>query len=65
MLTKAFESKRIKIAFNPMSETFEVADAAIERDPEYVPDITALWADGYRATRASFYADCRRPATSR
>ena len=54
VLTKDFESKRIKIAFHPMSETFEVADAAIERDPEYVPDITALWSDGYRATAREF-----------
>lgn len=54
ILTKSFESKRIKIAFNPISEVFEVTDAAIEKNPEFVPDITALWADGYRATARQY-----------
>lgn len=54
VLTKSFEEKRIKIAFNPVAETFEVADAAIEKNPEYVPDITSLWADGYRATARQY-----------
>src|SRR6188472_4027493 len=49
VLTKAFEEKRIRIAFNPDEETFEVTDAAIEKNPEYVADITALWSDGYRS----------------
>ena len=43
MLTKDFEERRIRIAFRPSDETFEVTDAAIERDPEFIPDITALW----------------------
>lgn len=62
VLTKAFEEKQIKIAFNPMHETFEVNDAAIERDPEFIPDVSALWADGYRATARQFL---RRLAESR
>lgn len=33
----------IRIAFRPSDETFAVTDAAIEKDPEYVPDISALW----------------------
>ena len=51
VLTKAFEEKRIRIAFNPIEETFEVTDAAIEKNPEFIPDITALWSDGYRVDR--------------
>ena len=54
ILTKAFEEKRIRIAFNPAEETFEVTDAAIEKNPEYVADITALWSDGYRATARTY-----------
>lgn len=54
VLTKSFEEKRIKIAFNPLDEVFEVADAAIEKNPEFVPDITALWSDGYRTTARNF-----------
>ncbi len=54
VLTKSFEEKRIRIAFNPLEEVFEVTDAAIERNPEFVPDITALWSDGYRSTARQF-----------
>lgn len=54
VLTKRFEEKRIRIAFRPEDELFEVTDAAIERDPDFIPDITALWEDGYRATVRRF-----------
>ncbi len=54
VMTKSFEKKRIRIAFNPVDETFEVTDAAIERNPEFVPDITSLWSDGYRATARQY-----------
>ncbi len=56
VLTKTFEDKRIRIAFRPADETFEVTDAAIEKDPEFLPDITALWDDGYRPTLRRFLA---------
>ena len=36
----------MRIAFHPQDQTFEVTDAAIERDPDFIPDITALWAQG-------------------
>ncbi|MCV7042826.1 hypothetical protein BST36_25730 [Mycolicibacterium moriokaense] len=54
VLTKKFEQRRIRIAFRPADETFEVTDAAIERDPEFIPDITTLWTDGYRPTVRHF-----------
>ncbi|MGB3356832.1 MAG: DUF262 domain-containing protein [Mycobacterium sp.] len=54
VLTKTFESRRIRIGFRPSDETFEVTDAAIERDPEFIPDITALWTTGYRPTVRQF-----------
>lgn len=56
VLTKSFEDKRIRVAFRPADETFEVTDAAIEKDPEFLPDITALWRGGYRPTVRSFLA---------
>jgi hypothetical protein len=59
VLTKTFEQRRIRIAFRPQDETFEVTDAAIERNPEFIPDITALWADGYRATVRKFVGRLR------
>lgn len=36
-------TERIEIAFDPLHENFEVADAAIRRDRSFVPDISALW----------------------
>ena len=56
VLTKSFEDKRIRIAFRPTDETFEVTDAAIERDPEFIADIAVLWANGYRSTVREFMA---------
>jgi hypothetical protein len=44
-----FSESRIKIAFRPHDCTFEVADAAIENDPEFLADITPLF-DDYKAT---------------
>lgn len=56
VLTKSFETKRIRIAFRPADETFEVTDAAIEKDPEFIPDITSLWKNGYKSTVREFMA---------
>ena len=38
-----YESERIRIAFNPLDEKFEVTSAAIERDKVYIPDISLVW----------------------
>lgn len=38
-----YKSQRIDIAFNPLEEKFEVADAAIRRDPAFIPDISNVW----------------------
>lgn len=40
-----FAAERIAIAFNPLHETFAVADAAIRRDKSYLPNISALWSE--------------------
>ena len=44
VLTKDFKENNIRIAFRPSDSKFEVTDAAIQRDPEYIPDISKLWA---------------------
>lgn len=44
VLTADYKQAVIKIAFRPRDEHFAVADAAIERDPEFVSNITELWA---------------------
>ena len=42
---ESFAEERIQIAFRPLDERFEVCDAAIRKDPTWIPDISALWAD--------------------
>ena len=54
VMTKTFETRHIRIAFRPADETFEVTDAAIERDPEFIPDITLLWDEGFRSRVRTF-----------
>lgn len=39
-----YTEQSIQIAFRPSDASFEVADAAIRRDPEFIPNISALWA---------------------
>jgi hypothetical protein len=43
VLRKNFEREYIQIAFNPLEEKFEVYDAAIKRDKEFIPNISILW----------------------
>ncbi len=43
VLRDTFESEQIQIAFNPLEERFEVADAAICRDKTFIPSISLLW----------------------
>jgi hypothetical protein len=38
-----YRTERIKIAFRPRDKLFAVPDAAVERDPEFIPDISQLW----------------------
>ena len=56
VVAKTFREQHIRVAFHPVDETFEVADAAIRKDPEFVPDITALWVSGYKSTVRAFMA---------
>ncbi|BCZ87271.1 hypothetical protein TthAA37_14810 [Thermus thermophilus] len=43
IVDKNFQKRRLRIAFNPLEEKFEVTNTAIERDPNWVPDISLLW----------------------
>src|SRR5699024_9680686 len=56
IFTKNFEEKRIRIAFKPADETFEVTGAVIEKDAEYIHDITELWQSSYKTRIRSFMA---------
>lgn len=46
ILDEDYRERRIEIAFHPRDGRFEVADAAIRRDPEWIPNISELWASG-------------------
>ena len=41
--------RKITIAFRPRDGRFEVSDAAIRNDPEFLPNVTEIW-DGRRLT---------------
>lgn len=46
-----FSPFKIKIAFRPKDAKFDVADAAIMRNPEFISDISLLWAGEFSRTR--------------
>ncbi len=43
VVDKDYRTERIRIAFRPLDGRFEVTDAAIEKDPEFIPDITDVF----------------------
>jgi hypothetical protein len=43
-----YSKGRVRIAFRPDDATFAVADAATDKDPEFIADISALWVPGQR-----------------
>ena len=56
VLRKSRSVERIRIAFNPLEQRFEVTDAAIERDRSFIPDISSLWVDGLFETASRYVA---------
>lgn len=40
VLNKNFQSKRIRVAFNPQTDTFEIANALTKRDPLWIDDVS-------------------------
>jgi len=41
-----YQQVRLEIAFRPRDGHFEVADAAVRKNPEYIPSISETWAAG-------------------
>lgn len=56
VLSKKFEETTISIAFRPSDEQFEVTDAAIRKDPEFIADITTLWGGSYKTVLREYFA---------
>lgn len=46
ILDANYRARKIEIAFRPRDGKFEVCDAAIRKDPEWIPDISSIWASG-------------------
>lgn len=42
-----YKKKRIRIAFNPLMESFEVCNPAIEKDTKWIPDIAKIFESGF------------------
>src|SRR5262245_21685271 len=43
VVRKDYSESHIRIAFRPTDQTFEVTDAAVENDPEFIPDISDVF----------------------
>lgn len=54
-----YSRERIEIAFNPLVGRFEVADAAIRRDPAFIPDVSKLWGDDFFGLVDQYLANLR------
>lgn len=46
VLDEDYRERQIEVAFRPRDGKFEVADAAIRRDPEWIANISDIWASG-------------------
>jgi hypothetical protein len=46
VVDKDGQRRRITIAFRPRDGRFEVSDAVIRNDPEFIPSVTELWRGG-------------------
>jgi hypothetical protein len=51
VLDEDYQDRQIEIAFRPRDGAFEVADAAIRRDPEWIANISTLWSSGKSSRR--------------
>ncbi|MYH55879.1 MAG: DUF262 domain-containing protein [Acidimicrobiia bacterium] len=49
VLDKNFQHRKIRVAFSPTLEKFEVTNAAIQKNPEYIHDIAKIWDDFFHA----------------
>ncbi|NMB56982.1 DUF262 domain-containing protein [Candidatus Beckwithbacteria bacterium] len=52
-----YEDRKIKIAFNPVTEEFRVSDAATQRNPEFINNITDLLSKASTRTFINRYLD--------
>ncbi|HEX2581781.1 MAG TPA: DUF262 domain-containing protein [Dongiaceae bacterium] len=51
VLTKDYETARIRIAFHPVEEKFEVSNPAIQKDGAWIPDLAEVFAPDASLTK--------------
>lgn len=51
VLDADYKERTIEVAFNPKTCRFEVADAAIRRDPEWIANISTLWSSRHSSRK--------------
>ena len=47
VVRKDYSEGKIRVAFRPKDSVFEVTDAAIENDPEFIPDISEVFSGSF------------------
>lgn len=52
IVTKEYQKAHIRIAFHPLERRFEVSNPAIEKDKAWIPDITHVFAPGFKTRQA-------------
>jgi hypothetical protein len=57
VLNKNFNNVKLKISFNPILEKFEVWNAAIEKDAEWIPNISSIFENSSSFTFVKNYLD--------
>lgn len=65
VLTKDYETVRIRIAFHPQEERFEVANPAIRRDVAWIGDVAAVFAPDASLTELTDTYTEKNPAADR
>ncbi len=65
VLTKDYETVRIRIAFHPLEERFEVRNPAIAKDPSWIEDVAAVFAPDASLTELTDTYTERNPETDR
>lgn len=65
VLTKDYETLRIRIAFHPLEERFEVRNPAIAKDPSWIEDVAAVFAPDASLTELTDTYTERNPETDR
>ena len=61
VLTKDYETVRIRIAFHPVEERFEVSNPAIHKDASWIPDLATVFAPDASLTKLTREYTARNP----